>query len=148
MRLPIDHLIHAIDPKSAFELLRFGVVGVVVTLLYGALTITFMLAGAHPVMASVIAYLICAVAGYFGHRIVSFRSKAPPSAEIRKFAIINLASLAVSTMLVWLIADIAGLPFLGTAIVMIVIPILNFLFAKFYIFAVQPDPAEEDSSVL
>lgn len=125
--------------KSDFStLIRFGLVGVGATLLYGILTTLLIYSNIAPLVASTIAYCICATYGYMGHRIFSFKSKAPRTPEIYKFAIMNIGSLILATIVMSVASGVFNAPIIGTFIVMTMIPISNFFIAKLYVFS-NPD---------
>lgn len=92
--------------KSFKELIKFGIVGVVNTLLdmviYFILTMYF---GMFKYMAQTISYLIAMIHSYIVNRFWTFgrRGKVESASEPVKFVVVNLISLGISYLCFYLI---------------------------------------------
>ena len=122
--------------RIPWRLVRFGLVGVAATLAYTVLASLFTLGlGWRPVVASVVAYLICTVFSYLSHRRFTFRSSRPVGEEVHRFAGLSVVGWAVAILSPWLLTDQWGLPPL-VAILFVsgAVPTLSFLGMERWVF--------------
>lgn len=98
---------HAGTRELFGQLVRYALTGGFVTALGAALywvTATFV--GVAPLLANVLAYLLCVVIGYAMHSRWSFRgygSRDNPAARTARFFIVSLVSFAVNSLFVWVL---------------------------------------------
>ncbi len=114
----------------------FAAVGLASTLAYALL---FNLAHAHlPVpaaLSSVLAYSLCAVGSYLGHRHLSFRSDRAHALALPRFVLVSLAGNAAAFLIAAVLTDWLGYPVIATTIVICVaIPLGSLVLNAGYVF--------------
>lgn len=114
------------------QVLRFGVVGVFVTMLHVLVSMGLILiANVPPIGANGIAFVTATMASYVGNTRWSF-GKALRQHSLMRFTSVSLIGLAVTLGLAT-VAEAAGLPYyLGIAIVVLVVPGLSFFLHRFW----------------
>lgn len=119
------------------QLLRFAAVGVVNTGLgYAVIFACMYLAGLGAVVSNVIGYAVGLIVSYLLNRSFTFRSAAPPRAEILRFvAIFLLAYLANLAALVGLIRHAGMHEGVAQVVAGVVYFVLSFVLNKYYVFA-------------
>jgi len=90
--------------------------------------------------ANAIGYAAGMVNSFVLNKRWTFEAKGRTALQARRFVILNLAGLSISTMLVLVLVDVLGVPYLPvwiatTALVMIA----NFVGNKYWIFVANPD---------
>jgi len=85
-----------IERDELARLIRFAIVGGTSTLLYAVQALAFEHHGAGALTASLVAYLLSAIFSYTAQRRVTFASDRPHAACIPRFALLNLAGIAVA----------------------------------------------------
>ena len=118
-------------------MVKFGLVGVLNTAIdFGIFTLLTKVFGMDPVVSHVISYSSAVVNSYFLNRSWTFRRKEKGNTvEFARFAFINLISLGVSTLAMYLLEEQAGLEIYiskvgATACSMVV----NFIGSKLIVF--------------
>lgn len=95
-----------------------------------------------PVFASIIGQVASAGVSYFGHSLFSFRVKTNHQAYLLRFLIIAAIMFALNSAVTWLIADVLKLsPRIAIATVAVLIPIVNYVCNRFWVFTPGPVPA-------
>jgi putative flippase GtrA len=119
-----------------FKLGRFGIVGVISTLIYVVMaTIGARWTALPIVVVNAVAITASGAWGYIGHYYLTFRSDAAHGASAaRFFALFGLGYVA-STGIVFLNQQLALPPELGTAVVTIFLPVMNFLVMQLWVFS-------------
>jgi putative flippase GtrA len=117
----------------------FALVGLASTLAYALL---FNLLHAHlPVPAaasSVLAYSLCAIGSYLGHRHLSFRSDRAHSLALPRFVLVSLAGNAAAFLIAAVLTDWLGYPVIvTTAAVCVAIPLGSLVLNAGYVFGVS-----------
>ena len=125
--------------KSLIELgriIRFGLVGIAATLVYAMVSaVANERLAMTPVLASIIGQTASMGVSYFGHSLFSFRVKTNHQTYLWRFLIIAALTFALNGAVTWLIADILKLsPRVAIATVTILIPIVNYIFNRFWVF--------------
>lgn len=129
------------------RLIWFGVIGGASTLLYAGLAwlLTVPL-GWWPPLASAVAFTACAVGSFTGHRLLTFRSKAPVGSEIRRFSVTSGLGYGLATLVPWLLTGLLHLdPRIAIIAVCILCPVVNFVFLSFFVFR-SPVPVSLDQA--
>lgn len=120
------------------EALSFIAVGVSALLVHWLVVIALVpLAGLHPLIANVIAFLVAFNVSYFGHRHLTFRASDRSHRQtLPRFAAVATSSFLVNEAMYWALLtltpmryDIAMLLVLGT------VAVLTYLLGKFWAFA-------------
>jgi putative flippase GtrA len=111
-------------------------VGIAATLVYAVVSAvgneTFAI---MQVLASIIGQVASADVSYFGHFLFSFRVKANHQAYLCRFLIIAAITFALNSAVTWLIADVLKLsPRIAIATVTVLIPIVNYVCNRFWVF--------------
>jgi putative flippase GtrA len=115
---------------------RFGVVGLISTLIYAVIAALGNNLTALPAEAvNSIAISISGLWSYVGHYHITFRSDAAHRSSLAKFFVLLALGYAVSSCIV-LLSDRLGWPRnLATAMIVITIPIINFVAMQLWVFA-------------
>jgi putative flippase GtrA len=116
---------------------RYGVVGVLGTLIHFATTIALVeLLGTNPVAATVIGFLLALITSFVLMRGWVFRSAAPVAAAFPRYVAVSVAGLALNAGLMYLVVDIARVSYLwGLVAVVIVVPVFNFTLNRVWTFS-------------
>lgn len=118
------------------RLVRFGFVGVFITFLYPLMTLgVFWLGIANATAASVIGHLICAFFSYVGHAFFSFGVTGDHRLFVKRFIVVGALSLVANIFVTWELTARFGLSsIVPVVVVTILIPGVNFLCSRFWIF--------------
>jgi len=84
------------------KLLKFGLVGVVNTLISIGCYILFVKLGMHYIVANIISYLIGLVNSYYWNKKWVFKNKENHLSVFAKFVIVNLVVLSFNTLCLFL----------------------------------------------
>jgi putative flippase GtrA len=144
MNTRLDHLRH-----EMLRLFRFGLTGVVATTVYATVSLLAIEAfGAAPIAGSILGYATAIGVSFYGHSLFSFRVGLDHGTALRRFLVLAAASFVLSTMLMWLIADIMGLsPRIAVAVIAVVIPINNYVCNRFWVFREGLSPASDRAAL-
>jgi putative flippase GtrA len=129
--------------REAARLFRFGLVGMCVTLVYAlASTVANEIFGVPPVLAAIVGQTAAIGISYIGHSSFSFRVKADHSRFLWRYLAIVVLLTGIALGLTWLITDLAGFSFrIATAAVAVLIPIINYLCNRLWVFSAGLAPA-------
>jgi putative flippase GtrA len=133
----------AVLPSSLHRVIRFGLAGLVATLLYFLLTNALVLiAGMPPVAASVCAYLSSMGASYLLQSRFTFRVNSDSINQVVRFIITSLVGLFMSWCVMAVTVDVLSwFYFVGTAAICVLIPVVNFFVFRGWVFATRNDAA-------
>ncbi len=128
--------VFAVVREELGRLFRFGIVGVAATAVYWVVTVTLAQGfGIGAVFASLLGVACSASVSYFGHQIYSFRVEPDHDRYVLRFILVNGFTLGLNLLLIWLIVDIIHFaPAIGATAVVIVIPCLNYVLNKYFVF--------------
>jgi putative flippase GtrA len=129
--------------REAARVFRFGLVGICVTLVFlVASTVANEVFGIPPVLAAIVGQTAAIAVSYMGHSLFSFRVKADHSRFLSRYLVIVVLLLGIALGLTWLITDLAGFsPRIATTAVAVLIPIINYLCNRFWVFSPGLAPA-------
>jgi putative flippase GtrA len=119
------------------QLVRFGLIGFLNTAIdFGIFTLLTAIAGAGPIFSHIASYTCGVMNSYFFNRTWTFQKKEKSSAaEFFKFVVVNLISLGVSSLVLYLLEYSAGLNIyiskLGATICSLAV---NFIGSKLIVF--------------
>jgi putative flippase GtrA len=117
------------------RLATFASIGVVATVGYAVIAEGLAFFGLKPLLASLIAYGICACWSYFGHKRFTFGSPAPHFIEAPRFVVATAAGVLIATALPLLFARFFGpSPYLAVLATCILVPIISFLASRRFVF--------------
>lgn len=124
-----------IIPAKYHEFIRFGLVGVANTMVHAGIVIALMEALAPPAfLANGVAFVFANLMSYSLNSRFTF--KIPVSfLGYRRFLLVSLVSLAL-TLLITLVVEYLGWHYgVGLIMVILVVPVLNYMFMKVWAFA-------------
>jgi putative flippase GtrA len=113
----------------SMRLFRFTGVGIASTLCYAIVALALTSWIHRPaVEASVVAYAIAALLSYFGHRIITFRSKGDHLREAPRFGVLVLCGYALALVIPLLFGRVPNWPPVASILVTcIAIPLANYV---------------------
>jgi putative flippase GtrA len=115
---------------------RFGVVGLVSTLIYAVIAVLGNNLTALPAEAvNSIAICISGLWSYIGHYHITFHSDAAHRSSFAKFFVLFALGYAVSSGIVLLSDRLGWSRNLATAVIVITIPAINFVAMQLWVFA-------------
>ena len=123
--------------SSRRRMLRYGCVGIAISLLYSLAVIACMQAPQPmtPTMASVLAFIVTLPVGYLAHGRVTFSDRPYDTLQPLRFAVSTGTSFIVAVGGMYWITEIAGRNYLlGIAWNWLIIPATNFLTYMFWVF--------------
>nr|WP_309501327.1 GtrA family protein [uncultured Roseovarius sp.] len=124
---------------------RFAIVGGAATLTHVAVALlaTYLFA-LPPLQANLAGFTIAFGVSFKGHLRVTFQVKDPQRYHLYRFAVLSLASLAISSLITAVGTRNGGDMRLVMAFVALIVPVASFFFARLWAFAVPaitvPDP--------
>lgn len=122
---------------ALWQLVRYGVIGGLVTLLY-ALVYWLLVrhAGARPQIGNIAGYLVAVASGYVLHSRVTFRDHGERDRGTQlRFAAASLLSYALNAFWVWLMTEYFRLPPEAPIVLMATLtPILLFAINRWWVF--------------
>ena len=134
---PVAVLIACLNPALLRRVLRYGCVGVAISLFYSFAVIACMqvLRPITPTMASVVGFIIVVPVAYLAHGRVSFADRPFDAFQPMRFAFSTTTSFIVAVGGMYWITEIAGRSYLlGIAWNWLIIPTMNFLTYMFWVF--------------
>lgn len=140
----LDRQLLRVLPAKLHQLTRFGVAGILATLLYFVLTNGIVVfGGTDPVAASIYAYLLSLIFSYLMQSRFAFRVAGDRPGQVLGFVATSLAGLAISYWIMLLASDVLALPYvLGALAVCVLIPLTNYVLFKYWVFARSPAPGD------
>ncbi|HBP01850.1 MULTISPECIES: GtrA family protein [Stenotrophomonas] len=125
--------------QLAGKLVRFGAVGGTSTLLFSALTwLLVSKGGMHPVLATVVAYLLLLPPNFIAHKYFTFASKGQVSTESTRFLLVHGLNIALSAGGMAIISQ-ASLDYRwGILFSAIAVPIIVFVVMNAWVFRAAP----------
>ncbi len=133
----VTSLLRAVLPPSLHRVARFGLSGLVATLVYFLLTNVLVLAAElPPTPASVCAYLLSLSVSYLLQSRFTFRANAGSLDQMTRFVITSLAGLLIAWCVMAITTDVLTWSyFIGAAVVCVLIPVANFYLFRGWVFA-------------
>jgi len=125
--------------ELAGKLIRFGAVGGTSTVLFAVLTWLLVdKAGMHPVLATVVAYLLLLAPNFAAHKYFTFGSKGEVASESGKFLVVHGLNIGLSAGGMAVISH-AQLDYRwGILFSAIAVPVIVFIVMNFWVFRVSP----------
>lgn len=120
---------------------RFGFVGLLATLVYACATVLAVEAlRLSPIPASIVGVATAAAVSYFGHALYSFSVK-PSRFYLWRFLLIAALTLGLNIGVTWLLTAVLGLSYrISVGVVMVLIPVTNYLCNRFWVFLPGIEP--------
>lgn len=119
-----------------FRFIKFGLVGVLNTLINWILFILLNSFGIYYIISNVIAYSISTLNSYLWNSKWVFKYSGDNVKETSlKFIVLNVIGLTLNTIILYLLVDIVGLnKLIALVITTGVVMILNYFINKFWVF--------------
>ena len=115
---------------------RFGVVGVISTLLYmGTTELGVRWFGLPVLVANSLAIFLSGAWGYIGHYYVTFRADTAHGTGLARFLLLFALGYAVSNLIQFLNQYLGLPPESGTIAVTIALPVMNLILMQLWVFA-------------
>ena len=134
---PVTAAIAPLVPAPLRRVMRYGCVGLAVSLLY-SLAVIGCMRTLHPISptgASVIAFIVTLPISYLAHGRVSFSDRPYDAFQPLRFVFSTVVSFIVAVGGMYWITEIAGQSYLfGIVWTWLIIPALNFLAYMFWVF--------------
>ena len=119
---------------TAYQTLRFGIVGVGVAALYVLLYLGFQTVMAQSV-ANGLAFLIAVAVQYLGQTLFTFRRPLAVPAQIGRFVAMIGCGLVMSALITGMVGPALGwADWMSAVIVTVVLPVQNYLFMKLWVY--------------
>jgi putative flippase GtrA len=116
------------------RILRFGLVGILASVIYFASTTAFFWLGAGPLASTAMGQFVSALFSYFGHRYFSFMVTRESNYVLR-FAALMLLNFLLSVGIIWTFTEWLHLSYVtAVATVSVVVPVVNYLGNRFWVF--------------
>jgi putative flippase GtrA len=138
--LPVpDRLKQRASAMTFSTLAKFGSVGVAATLAYFVLANAFVATVMSDAkFASFAAYICASLISYFGHRSVTFQSEQTHKVGLPRFIASTFFGGWISYALPKILQEQLGFThFFAFAAVCLVVPVMNYLLFKFWVFAIN-----------
>ncbi len=125
------------DKKSFFQLIKFGMVGVMNTLVDFIVYQLLVYFGLHYAAAQCISYSCGLLNSYFFNSRWTFKeTKKYTKQEFARFILVNLVSLGISVLLLRLCYEVLGITsdLVAKLIVTALVMVINFIGNKLFVF--------------
>ena len=125
------------DKKSFFQLIKFGMVGVMNTLVDFIVYQVLVYFGLHYAVAQCISYSCGLLNSYFFNSRWTFKeTKKYTKQEFARFILVNLISLGISVLLLRLCYEVLGITsdLVAKLIVTALVMVINFIGNKLFVF--------------
>ena len=118
------------------RLARFGIVGVLATLVYmTATTVAVEVFGFAAVSASILGQLTAATVSYLGHLYYSFGVASDHRTYLWRFLAVALVTFSMNGSVTHLLTEVIGVSYrVSVIVVAILIPLTNYLCNRFWVF--------------
>jgi len=129
--------------KKYAKLLWFACIGGAATVAYALLAYVMTKSwGWQPVLASAIAYSLCALGSFLGHKFLTFKSSAPASQEAHRFVLTTAIGYALALAVPFFVTQ-TWLFDARISIVMVCIlsPTLNYILLNYFVFKPRANTA-------
>jgi len=118
------------------KLIRFAVIGAGTALAYVLLYVGLLATGLPQTVANGLAFLMAVMLQYIGQAAFTFKQQLNDAAQIIRFASMVALGFITSALITGPIAVTTGVvDWIAAATVTVVLPVQNFVFMKFWVFA-------------
>lgn len=118
------------------QLLRFGMVGGMATLVNSAVFIFLVdKLKLTPLLGNFLAFLVAFFVSYFGHSWWTFKHKRHSHEKFIKFLITSLVSLGLNSLFVWTVMHLLHQSaYIATLPMILITPVVTFAISKYWVF--------------
>lgn len=114
---------------------RFGIVGLVATLLHMAVAWTVNRLGVTPYAANALGFAAGFVIAYLGHFYWTFGRRGNHLRHQLRFIVVSAVSFALGNGVIWLVVDRLGLSFdLALVVIVLVVPPTSWMLSRVWAF--------------
>ncbi|MNU49379.1 GtrA-like protein [compost metagenome] len=125
--------------QLAGKLIRFGAVGGISTVLFSLLTWWLVSKeNLHPVLATVVAYLLLLAPNFVAHKYFTFGAKGETARQSGKFLVVHGLNIGLSAGGMAVISQLSLDYRLGILFSAIAVPVIVFIVMNFWVFRVAP----------
>lgn len=126
------------------RIMRFGVVGATVALVYIVLYLMLLSFGVARLEANLVAFLLAIVLQYLGQTLWTFRRPLAVPDQLGRFLFTISLGLVVSGLITGTLGPALGWAnWVSAAIVTVVLPVQNYLFFRNWVFSDKKNPMEK-----
>ncbi len=125
-----------LSKNNIFELIRFGIVGLFITITYCILLILLIdFFFVNFYISNILVICVTSVMSFYGHKLITFQKEnKTTSSEIYKFIFQILLTFVVSNIMLTLGYSLNIKSWLVIIVTGVTIPIINFIMMRFWIF--------------
>lgn len=118
------------------KFIKFGLVGVLNTLINWIIFAVLNFVGVYYIIANVIAYVIATINSYTWNSRWVFKYNGKDQKETTtKFIVLNLVGLALNTIILYLLVDLIGLnKLISLVITTVIVMVINYIVNKIWVF--------------
>jgi putative flippase GtrA len=136
-----------INKEFLDKVLKFGLVGVIATLLnYGSFYLLYKIFGSHYLLSSVTGYISGVLLGYFLNKYWTFVKQVDISKNyLVGYFLVYLVSLVVSQLFLLVLVEVMFLnPLVSNIFAICVSTVLNFTGSNYLVFKIKPRTIEDE----
>jgi putative flippase GtrA len=121
---------------EAGRLVRFGIVGALASIVYAGVTFLIVSAGlGGPLAATIVGQMAAGVVSYIGHLRYSFAVEPDHRVFLWRFIAVAIIAFAANILTTWLLTAVLRVSYIYAIVaVTVLIPIINYLCNRFWIF--------------
>lgn len=119
---------------SLRRVVSFGMIGVANTIAYAAISIAFVRGGMNALVASLIAYALCALWSYWTNARFTFESRAPHAVAAPRFLGMTIVSSSIATVILFMIRKLGFPVEMSLVLTSLALPIANYAAAELFVF--------------
>jgi putative flippase GtrA len=125
--------------KLHIEVARFGLVGVLATLVHaGILVFVVELLGWDPVASTPFAFCVAVLVSYLGNFFWTFDSEYGLISRLPKFVLVQLSGMALATLIMFLVVDVLNWIYpVGLALSLALVPVFTFVVHRRWTFGAE-----------
>lgn len=123
---------------------RFSATGLLATITYFVVANLAISAGIAAVTASIVGYLAGMVVSFLGQGGFTFRVKSRSTRHLVRFLVLSAIGLAISWGSIEAAFGLGIDPRWGTIVTSVLVPVLNFIVMKNWVFVEKPLPLKAD----
>jgi putative flippase GtrA len=131
-----------VDKKQLVKLFSYGLVGVIGTLIHFSVLILLVeLFQLDPVLSSSIGFIVTVIVSFYLNRRFTFRSKlSKTTVTFIKYTLVSCSGFILNSVIMYISVHILLFHYsIGQAIVVVVLPISNFLLNNYWTFKETKD---------
>ncbi|MCR8632578.1 GtrA family protein [Paenibacillus radicis (ex Xue et al. 2023)] len=117
-------------------MLKYGAVGLLGTVLHFAVLYVLVEAfHVYPIIASALGFIVVLIVSYFLNKMWTFRTSPSGWRPLIKYTVVSVTGLLANTSIIYISVDVLHWHYLiGQCLVVVVVPILNFVFNYYWTF--------------